>query len=122
MNVRSVLRPTSPPNASISLIKCPFAGPPIEGLQGMSATLSRFIVNKSVLRPIRAQAKAASHPAWPAPTTITSYFPRTICSGGSALRSVSLLMYTDLFDVLFQVNNYFHIYDSYYGAQEVRRQ
>src|SRR6266581_767229 len=28
----------------------------------------------------------------------------------------------DLFDVLFKVNNYFHIFDPYYGADDARRQ
>src|SRR5258708_543485 len=32
------------------------------------------IVTMAVLRPIRAHARAASQPAWPAPTTTTSYF------------------------------------------------
>jgi len=57
------LRPISPPSESISLIRCPFAGPPIEGLHGISAILSRFIVINSVLRPIRALASGASQPA-----------------------------------------------------------
>src|SRR5688572_5696243 len=33
---------------------------------------SRFIVSSSVRHPMRAAARAASHPAWPAPMTITS--------------------------------------------------
>jgi hypothetical protein len=39
----------------------------------MRATLSRFIVSRSVFDPILAAARAASHPACPAPITITSY-------------------------------------------------
>ena len=72
MKVRSVFFPISPPSASISRTRCPFAGPPMEGLQGMRAMLSRFIVSSSVRRPIRADARAASQPACPAPTTSTS--------------------------------------------------
>ena len=50
----------------------PFAGPPNDGLHGIKATISKLIVNNNVSRPIRAAANAASEPAWPAPTTITS--------------------------------------------------
>src|SRR5713101_6486627 len=38
---------------------------------------SRFIVIMAVLSPRRAQTRAASHPACPAPTTITSYWLAT---------------------------------------------
>src|ERR1039458_8636092 len=43
------------------------------GLQLIWAMRSRFMVMSAVLRPIRAAAMAASHPACPAPTTTTSY-------------------------------------------------
>src|SRR6201996_8990295 len=46
--------------------------PPIAGLHDICAIRSRFMVMISVLRPMRAAAMAASHPAWPAPTTATS--------------------------------------------------
>ncbi len=62
-----------PPRASISLTSCPLAVPPMEGLQGMAAILSMSMVSKRVLQPMRAAARAASHPACPAPTTMTSY-------------------------------------------------
>ena len=65
--------PISPPNASISRTTTPLAGPPTEGLHGIKATISKLIVKSNVLTPIRAAAKAASEPACPAPTTITSY-------------------------------------------------
>jgi len=42
------------------------------GLQDIWAIRSAFRVNSAVLRPIRADAMAASQPAWPAPTTTTS--------------------------------------------------
>ena len=58
--------------ASISLTTIPLAGPPIDGLHGINATISRLIVINKVSLPILAEAKAASHPACPAPTTITS--------------------------------------------------
>ena len=64
--------PISPPKASISRTTVPLAGPPTDGLHGMNATISRVIVSNNVLLPIRAAANAASQPAWPAPTTITS--------------------------------------------------
>src|SRR6266852_5143759 len=47
--------------------------PPIAGLQDICAIKSVFIVIIAVRRPKRAHARAASQPAWPAPTTTTSY-------------------------------------------------
>src|SRR5580765_5833619 len=47
--------------------------PPIAGLQLICAIRSRFMVTMAVRRPMRAQARAASQPAWPAPMTTTSY-------------------------------------------------
>ena len=70
----SVHLPISPPIASISLAICPFAKPPIAGLQDICPIVSAFMVNIKVWHPIRAAASAASTPAWPPPTTITSYF------------------------------------------------
>ena len=67
-----MLRPISPPRASISRTTTPFAGPPTDGLHGMKATISKFIVSNNVFAPIRALASAASLPACPAPTTTTS--------------------------------------------------
>ena len=55
--------PISPPSASISRTTTPLAGPPTDGLQGINATISKFIVNNNVLAPIRALASAASLPA-----------------------------------------------------------
>ncbi len=46
--------------------------PPIDGLQDICPSVSMLCVSSSVLRPIRADASAASVPAWPPPTTITS--------------------------------------------------
>jgi len=43
------------------------------GLQDICAMVSRFIVSMSVEQPMRADASAASHPACPAPMTMTSY-------------------------------------------------
>src|SRR6516165_1924233 len=62
----------SPPSASISRTRCPFAVPPIAGLHGMCATVSRDNVQSPTRAPSRAATKAASHPAWPAPITMTS--------------------------------------------------
>ncbi|MBA7571743.1 hypothetical protein ES708_13511 [subsurface metagenome] len=69
----SVTIPLYPPKASISLIICPFAIPPIAGLQDISAIFVISIVISNTLEPIFAAAAAASHPACPAPITITSY-------------------------------------------------
>src|SRR3989338_6667838 len=74
MPVRSVTFAISPPSASISRTIWPLATPPMAGLQDICATESMFIVSTRVLAPMRAAARAASQPACPAPTTITSYF------------------------------------------------
>ena len=47
----------------------------MEGLHGINATISKLIVINKVFCPMRAAANAASEPACPAPTTITSYVP-----------------------------------------------
>jgi hypothetical protein len=70
--VASVRSPIAPPSASISRTICPLATPPMAGLQLIWPTVSQLIVNSAVRQPIRADARAASIPAWPAPTTITS--------------------------------------------------
>src|SRR3972149_3091324 len=72
MPVLSVARPISPPRASISRTRCPLAMPPIAGLQDISPILSISRVMTRVLHPSLADARAASHPACPAPTTMTS--------------------------------------------------
>ena len=46
--------------------------PPMDGLHGMTAILLLSSVKSNVLDPIPAAAQAASTPAWPAPTTMTS--------------------------------------------------
>src|SRR5574337_77980 len=69
----SVFLPISPPRASISFTKCPFAMPPMAGLQDIWAMRSGSMVSRSVRALMRAAARAASHPAWPPPTTTTSY-------------------------------------------------
>ncbi len=46
--------------------------PPIEGLQLIWPSVSMLWVSSSVAQPMRAAASAASLPAWPPPTTITS--------------------------------------------------
>ena len=66
--------PDMPPNASISLTIWPLATPPMAGLQLILAMVSRFIVISKTLQPMVAAEWAASQPAWPAPTTMTSYF------------------------------------------------
>ncbi len=72
MPERSVTRAISPPSASISRTRWPFASPPMAGLQDIWPIVSRFIVQRHVRIPILAAARAASQPAWPAPITITS--------------------------------------------------
>ena len=60
--------------ASISRTICPLATPPIAGLQLICAMVPIFMVTNNTLEPKFAAAAAASQPACPAPTTITSYF------------------------------------------------
>ncbi len=67
--------PIAPPKASISRTTIPFAGPPMDGLHGINAIISKLIVRTRVFAPIPADAKAASAPACPAPITITSNEP-----------------------------------------------
>ena len=74
----SLTIPEPPPSASISLTICPLATPPIAGLQLIWAMVFIFIVTNKTLLPIRAAAFAASQPAWPAPTTITSYLSNIV--------------------------------------------
>ena len=64
--------PIMPPKASISLTTIPFAEPPIDGLHGMLPIISLFKVKSNVFLFMWAQAKAASRPACPPPTTMTS--------------------------------------------------
>jgi hypothetical protein len=46
--------------------------PPIDGLHDIAPSVSMLCVSKSVFTPMRAAASAASVPAWPPPTTMTS--------------------------------------------------
>ena len=62
----------SPPSIPSSDTRWLFPGPPTEGLQDIMAILSKYIVNSAVFSPILADARAASTPACPAPTTIIS--------------------------------------------------
>src|ERR1700704_992558 len=62
----------APPKASTSLTRCPFPIPPIDGLQDICPSVSMLWVTRRVRQPARAAARAASVPAWPPPTTITS--------------------------------------------------
>ena len=71
--VLSEMIPDMPPNASISRTICPFATPPIAGLQDICAMVCMFMVISKTREPICAAACAASQPACPAPTTMTSY-------------------------------------------------
>ena len=73
MAVASVTSPIPPPSASTSRTICPLAMPPTAGLQLICATLFMSMVTRQVSAPMRAAAEAASQPAWPAPTTTTSY-------------------------------------------------
>ena len=70
----SVAAAIAPPNASISLTKWPLPIPPIDGLQLIAPNVSILWVISRVSQPILAAASAASVPAWPPPTTITSKF------------------------------------------------
>src|SRR5215831_15432608 len=68
----SVARPISPTSASISRTRCPLATPPTAGLHDICAMVSTDDVSTRVRAPMRAAASAASQPACPAPTTMTS--------------------------------------------------
>ena len=72
MPVASMARPMRPPSASISRTRWPLAVPPTAGLHGIWATVSRENVHKPTLQPNFAAAQAASTPACPEPTTMTS--------------------------------------------------
>ena len=65
-------RPISRPCASISRTRWPLPSPPMAGLQDMTPMPSSFSVTSAVRAPSRAAAWAASAPAWPPPTTMTS--------------------------------------------------
>src|SRR5438094_447993 len=62
----------APPSASISRTRCPLPMPPMAGLQLIWPTVSMLWVRSRVRAPMRAQASAASVPACPPPTTMTS--------------------------------------------------
>src|SRR5690606_29842152 len=65
--------PDIPPRASISRTIWPFATPPMAGLQDICPMVAMFMVTSITRDPMVAAAHAASQPAWPPPTTITSY-------------------------------------------------
>ena len=62
----------SPSMASISRTRWPLPTPPIDGLQDISPIVSSRCVTSSVRAPARQAAAAASQPAWPPPTMMTS--------------------------------------------------
>ena len=68
----SISCPISPPSASISLTRFPFARPPIEGLQLILPIVSGDCVTRSVSKPAWASDRDASIPACPPPITIAS--------------------------------------------------
>ncbi|MDQ1133854.1 hypothetical protein QE386_002449 [Pseudoxanthomonas winnipegensis] len=72
MPARSAARAMAPPRASISLTRWPLPMPPMAGLQLIAPTVSMLWVSSRVRAPARAAASAASVPAWPPPTTMTS--------------------------------------------------
>src|SRR6266851_516085 len=73
MPARSIARPMTPSSASISRTRWPLARPPIAGLHDISPIVSIRWVKSSARAPRRAEAAAASQPAWPPPMTMTSY-------------------------------------------------
>ena len=68
----SAARAMTPPSASISLTRWPLPMPPMAGLQLIWPSVSMDCVSSSVRAPMRAAASAASVPACPPPTMITS--------------------------------------------------
>src|SRR2546427_9760001 len=89
MPVASAFSLIAPPSASISRTICPFANPPIAGLQDIWPIESKFWVSIKVRQPSLADASAASIPAWPLPTTITSYSVGSLNTTRSLQNSVS---------------------------------
>src|SRR3972149_772362 len=65
--------PPGPCSCSAGGTGFPWASPPMGGLHDMRPMVSALIVRRRVEHPIRAAARAASHPACPPPTTTTSY-------------------------------------------------
>ena len=72
MPASSVAIAIAPPIASTSLTRWPLPMPPIDGLQDICPRVSMLCVSSRVFCPMRADASAASVPAWPPPTTMTS--------------------------------------------------
>ena len=72
MPAASAARAMMPPSASISRTRWPLPMPPMAGLQLIAPMVSMLWVSSRVRAPARAEANAASVPAWPPPITITS--------------------------------------------------
>src|SRR5260370_15733980 len=89
MPVASAFSPMAPPSASFSRTICLSATPPIAGLQDICPIVSKFWVSIKVRQPSLADASAASIPAWPLPTTITSYSVGSLNTTRSLQNSVS---------------------------------
>eukprot|EP01136_Pigoraptor_vietnamica_P034250 Opistho-1_new@97974 len=68
----SVASAMAPPSASTSFTRWPLPMPPMLGLQLIWPSVSMLCVSSSVAQPMRAAASAASVPACPPPTTMTS--------------------------------------------------
>ena len=82
--------PIRPSKASISRTRWPLPRPPMAGLQDMAPMVANWWVTRAVCAPMRADAAAASQPAWPPPITTTSNCRRLhlaprmrACSGGA---------------------------------------
>src|SRR4051794_41471635 len=78
----SPTRPIRPSRASTSRTRWPLPRPPIAGLQDIAPTVEKRCVTRAVAAPIRAEAEAASQPAWPPPITMTSKLSRSVRMGG----------------------------------------
>ena len=72
MPASSVAAAMAPPSASISFTRWPLPMPPMDGLQLICPSVSMLCVSSKVAQPTRADASAASVPAWPPPITMTS--------------------------------------------------
>ena len=86
MPASSVARAIAPPSASISLTRWPLPIPPMEGLQDIWPSVSILWVSSNVRPPARALASAASVPACPPPTTMTSNEVEFCTASGQELR------------------------------------
>ncbi len=105
----SATRPIRPSSASISRTRWPLPSPPMEGLQDIAPMVAKRWVTSAVRAPMRAAALAASQPAWPPPTTITSKRPSIGLSKKKAVVAMAGLPVKALIAALAGQRPMFHV-------------